>query len=198
MVSLISCGLQKVPTLLAPAGHVGPADRARPERVRYLRERRARRMEPRGHLGGTARRAVRAICPGPTARAFDDFFWAEVNSRLATRTSRRSSIACGQLTAPTVSTSTAVSAPRWSAATLLQLEEPLRVDDEAAALIHFLSLSRHIARPRSTGSATATIWASTSLPSWPGCAFLLLIRSPSDSAESFLARDAFWAALLGR
>ena len=36
------------------------------------------------------------------------------------------------------------------------------------------------------------------LPAWPGCAFLLLIRSPSDSAESFLARDAFWAAMLGR
>jgi hypothetical protein len=32
----------------------------------------------------------------------------------------------------------------------------------------------------------------------PGHAFLLLAMSPSDSADSFLARDAFFAAMLGQ
>ncbi len=32
----------------------------------------------------------------------------------------------------------------------------------------------------------------------PGFAFLFLILYPNDSAESFMARDAFWAAMLGR
>lgn len=31
----------------------------------------------------------------------------------------------------------------------------------------------------------------------PGYAFLLLTLCPNDSAESFMARDAFWAAMLG-
>ena len=32
----------------------------------------------------------------------------------------------------------------------------------------------------------------------PGFAFMLLTLYPNDSAESFMARDAFWTALLGR
>jgi len=32
----------------------------------------------------------------------------------------------------------------------------------------------------------------------PGYAFLLLTLFPNDSAESFMARDAFWTAMLGR
>jgi hypothetical protein len=32
----------------------------------------------------------------------------------------------------------------------------------------------------------------------PGFAFMLLTLYPNDSAESFMARDAFWAAMLGR
>jgi hypothetical protein len=32
----------------------------------------------------------------------------------------------------------------------------------------------------------------------PGFAFVFLAASPSDSAASFMARDAFWAAMLGR
>ena len=85
-----------------------------------------------------------------------------------------------------------------TAATLLQLDERERVADEAAALIHFFSRSERTAKPRRTGSAPGIIWAWPPPASWPGCAFLLLILSPSDSAESFLARDAFWAAMLGR
>lgn len=81
---------------------------------------------------------------------------------------------------------------------LLLLDDAAQVEHEAAALMHFFSLEdRH--------QEAAVAWIgdghherlAASLPSWPGCAFVLLILSPSDSAESFLARDAFWAAMLG-
>jgi arabinofuranan 3-O-arabinosyltransferase len=85
------------------------------------------------------------------------------------------------------------------AAALLLLGDPPRVHDEAAALVHFLSLQREHQEAALDwiGDGHHTLLAGR-LPSWPGCAFLLLILSPSDSAESFLARDAFWAAMLGR
>ena len=81
----------------------------------------------------------------------------------------------------------------------MQLDEPLGVADEGAALIHYFS-----AEPAHREAALEWIGAghhhglASRLPAWPGCAFLLLILSPSDSAESFIARDAFWTAMLGR
>ena len=85
-----------------------------------------------------------------------------------------------------------------TAATLLQLDERERVADEAAALIHFFSLEEaHREAAQDWIGAGHHLGLAASLASWPGCAFLLLILSPSDSAESFLARDAFWAAMLG-
>jgi hypothetical protein len=45
-------------------------------------------------------------------------------------------------------------------------------------------------------AATAVLQAQ--LTGLPGFAFMLLTLYPNDSAESFMARDAFWTALLGR
>ena len=86
-----------------------------------------------------------------------------------------------------------------TAATLLQLAEPVRVVEAAAALIHLFSLeTAHREAAQEWLGAQDHSGLATSLAGRPGCAFLLLILSPSDSAESFLARDAFWAAMLGR
>jgi hypothetical protein len=134
------------------------------------------------------------------AKAFDRFFWAAAKSRLTTE----------DVTAIVNRQSGSVSDPaRVEAytrycravvtATLLSLDDSRSCDDEAAALVHYFSLDR-------THQEAAVEWIGNGhqvelegrLPNWPGCAFLLLILSPSDSAESFLARDAFWAAMLGR
>lgn len=134
------------------------------------------------------------------ARAFDEFYWAEARRRLATDAitaivNRQSAKLaqmdriegygrfCGAVTA----------------AVLLQLDERHALADEAAALIHYFSRDpAHREAAQDWIGAGHHLGLAASLASWPGCAFLLLILSPSDSAESFLARDAFWAAMLGR
>lgn len=134
------------------------------------------------------------------AGAFDAFYWAEARRRLATdditaivnrQAGRRAEQEridaygrfCGAVTA----------------ATLLQLDDRAAVADVAAALIHGFSLEpAHREAAQEWIGAGHHLGLAASLASWPGCAFLLLILSPSDSAESFLARDAFWAAMLGR
>jgi hypothetical protein len=143
---------------------------------------------------------VRYLPWADRAKAFDRFFWAVARSRLTTE----------DVTAIVNRQSGSVSDPaRIEAytrycraivtATLLSLDDSKSCDDAAAALVHFFSLDR-------THQEAAVDWIGNGhhaefagrLPGWPGCAFLLLILSPSDSAESFLARDAFWAAMLGR
>lgn len=44
----------------------------------------------------------------------------------------------------------------------------------------------------------AATFLQAQLTKLPGFAFMLLTLYPNDSAESFMARDAFWAAMLGR
>ncbi len=71
-----------------------------------------------------------------------------------------------------------------------------RQPEEALALL----LSRHAAHQE-----TALGWIQTGgferlrtvLARLPGFAFLILAVYPNDSAESFMARDAFWTAMLG-
>jgi hypothetical protein len=134
------------------------------------------------------------------ARLFDGFFWAEAKRRLTN----------ADVTAIVNRQPSSLAHPvrvddylRFCRATvtavLLLVNDPLRVNDEAAALAHFLSSDRdhQEAAVSWIGDGHEALLARC-LPGWPGCAFLLLILSPSDSAESFLARDAFWAAMLGR
>jgi hypothetical protein len=133
------------------------------------------------------------------AAAFE-FYWAEARRRLAT----------DDITAIVNRQAGKIAEPERidlygrffgavTAAALMQLDDRAPLADPAAALIYFFSLE-----PAHRDTAVDWIGAghhqglADSLASWPGCAFLLLILSPSDSAESFLARDAFWAAMLGR
>ena len=134
------------------------------------------------------------------AKAFDELYWSEARRRLATDAitaivNRQSAM----LADPGVIVAYGRFCGAVTTAVLLQLDEPLAVDEEAAALIHFFSLAdRHREAAIAWIGERHQLGLAASLPSWPGCAFLLLILSPSDSAESFMARDAFWAAMLGR
>lgn len=74
---------------------------------------------------------------------------------------------------------------------------PIRCDAHALALL---------LTDREDAQRTALEWLERdggaplagALAARPGHAFLLLARSPSDTAHSFVARDAFFAAMLGR
>jgi hypothetical protein len=134
------------------------------------------------------------------ATAFDEFYWAEARRRLATDditaiVNRQA----GKIAEPERIDLYGRFCGAVTAATLMQLDDRAPLADPAAALIHFFSLEPvHRDRAVDWIGAGHHQGLAASLASWPGCAFLLLILSPSDSAESFLARDAFWAAMLGR
>ena len=82
---------------------------------------------------------------------------------------------------------------------LIGLDEPARIEDEAAALTYRLSLlPTHNEAARAWTDGRQPQGAGHELARRPGFAFLLLALSPDDSAESFMARDAFFAAMLGR
>ena len=135
------------------------------------------------------------------ARAFDSFFWSEASRQLTkeavTAIVNRQQAAA--LADPAPVEAYARFCRACATAALLLLDDPVRIQDEAAALARFFSLepAHQDAALDWIGDGHHTMLA-RGLPSWPGCAFLLLILSPSDSAESFLARDAFWAAMLGQ
>ena len=134
------------------------------------------------------------------AKAFDELYWTEARRRLATDAItaivNRQAVT---LADPGLIASYGRFCGAVTTAVLLQLDEPLAIDEDAAALIHFFSLvDRHREAAIDWIGNRHQLGLAASLPSWPGCAFLLLILSPSDSAESFMARDAFWAAMLGR
>lgn len=160
---------------------------------------------PESWNGATARArrlaaAIRYLPWIERAYIFDAFFWNEAQSRLAEReitavVNRRShSLAGSSSFKDYVYFCRAV-----VTATLQALDDALSIQDEAAALIHFFSLNR-------AHQEAAVSWIGEDhheelierLPSWPGCAFLLLALSPNDSAESFIARDAFRTAILGQ
>jgi hypothetical protein len=168
--------------------------------VRYLRQALPGDWDRAATTANRLAEATRYLLWADRARAFDEFFWAEARCRLSsedvTAIVNRKAILLvdpGRVDDYTRFCAAVV------AAALLLLDEPVRVADEAAALVHFLSLDEeHREAAIDWIGAGHHLGLDQCLPSWPGCAFLLLIRSPSDSAESFLARDAFWAAMLGR
>jgi hypothetical protein len=171
-----------------------------PRALRYLRD--VLPAEWNRAASAAALLASRArYLPWPDrARAFDEFYWAEARRRLATDAitaivNRQSA----KLAQPERIDAYGRFCGAVTAAALVQLDERERLAEEAAALIHFFSLdAAHREAAQDWIGAGHHRGLAISLASWPGCAFLLLILSPSDSAESFLARDAFWAAMLGR
>lgn len=167
--------------------------------VRYLRSVLPEDWDRAADVVGRLAEEVRYLPWADRVRALDAFFWAEAKARLPTE----------DVTAIVNRQVAAIADPaplaRYTAfcravvtAMLLTLDDSARIEDEAAALVHFFSQDR-------IHQEAAVEWIGDGhqdflqrrLPAWPGCAFLLLILSPSDSAESFLARDAFWAAMLG-
>ena len=168
--------------------------------VRYLRQEVPEDWDRAADAAGLLAETGRYLPWSDRADAFDAFFWTEAKRRLASDditaiVNRQAAL----LSEPVRIEAYATFCGAVTAAALLQLDEPLRVEDEAAALIHFFARSE-------PHREAALAWIgdghhlnlASRLPAWPGCAFLLLILSPSDSAESFLARDAFWAAMLGQ
>jgi hypothetical protein len=84
-------------------------------------------------------------------------------------------------------------------AVLLELAERLEISNPHQALIYLLSRELRFAK-------AAALWAAEhgmapverALPDLPGHALVLLAASPNDTAGRFLARDAFWAAVMKR
>jgi hypothetical protein len=84
-------------------------------------------------------------------------------------------------------------------AVLAELPEERKVGNPQQALTHLLSGELHLAR-------TAAGWTAEhgvaplqhALRELPGYALVLLAASPNDTAERFMARDAFWAAVMKR
>jgi hypothetical protein len=84
-------------------------------------------------------------------------------------------------------------------ATLIALQERRPVEDVHHALVRMVSLrpeDRDLARDWLDGQPARVL--DETLVGLPGLAFLLLTGSSADSALSFTARDAFWAAMLGQ
>lgn len=168
--------------------------------VRYLRRALPDAWDRAAATAAELAESTRYLPWNDRARVFDDFFWAETGRRLS---SEEVTAIVNRKVGPLAAAGRVEDHTRFCAAVvaaaILQLDEPLRIEDEAAAMIHFLSLDEaHREAAVDWIGAGHHLGFDQRLPSWPGCAFLLLIRSPSDSAESFLARDAFWAAMLGR
>jgi hypothetical protein len=169
--------------------------------VQYLRRALPDRWDEAAGAAERLAHGTRYLPWGDRARAFDEFFWGEAKSRLTTEdVTAIVNRQAGSLADPGRVEAYTRFCRASVAAALLLLGDPPRVHDEAAALVHFLSLQRQHQEAALDwiGDGSHHTLLAGRLPSWPGCAFLLLILSPSDSAESFLARDAFWAAMLGR
>lgn len=167
----------------------------------YLRRALPESWDEATDLVGRLAEEIRYLPWPDRARAFDRVFWGEARARLpkedvtAIINRQAASVADpAQLRCYTQFCRAVVTA------TLMLLEDRPLVDHEAAAIIHFFSLEpghQELAAEWVGGDGRQERLAG-GLCAWPGCAFLLLILSPSDSAESFLARDAFWAAMLGQ
>ena len=78
------------------------------------------------------------------------------------------------------------------------LPETVRIDGPASALTYRLSTVRQHAEPAEAWLDGAGFDSMPGeLARRPGYSFLILTLSPNDSAESFIARDSFFAAMLG-
>lgn len=168
--------------------------------VRYLRGVLSEDWDRAADAAGELADKTRYLPWADRTRVLDAFLWAQARDRLTkedvTAIVNRQMANIGD---PSRVDSYVLFCRAVVSATLHLLEEVTRIEHEAAALVLYLSLEeRH--------RELALDWIgdghhkelAEGLPAWPGCAFLLLILSPSDSAESFLARDAFWAAMLGQ
>jgi hypothetical protein len=133
------------------------------------------------------------------AKLLDEYLWMEARARLSTdgvtavvnrhpETFRRAHPAVAYAT--------------WCTAIVASVLQLLGEDGRAGCAEHALTLllSR---RPEHRDAADAWLVGATpeelqrELARLPGYAFLLLTLCPNDSAESFIARDAFWTAMLG-
>lgn len=82
---------------------------------------------------------------------------------------------------------------------LLQLKEPRDIASPFHAMALLLSRkTEHQQLAASWVRAMGHDALEGTMNSMPGFAFMFLATYPNDSAESFMARDAFWAAMLGR
>lgn len=147
---------------------------------------------------GLARRLQYLSWPD-RAKLLDDYLWVEARSRLSTdgvtavvnrhpETFRRGH--------PSVAYAT------WCTAIVASVLQLLGEDGRASCAEHALTL---LLSRRAEHHDAADHWLAQVTPEQlqrelsklPGYAFLLLTLSPNDTAESFMARDAFWAAMLG-
>ncbi len=168
--------------------------------VRYLRGVLSDEWDRAADAAGELADEIRNLPWADRARTLDGFIWAQARDRLTkedvTAIVNRQ-MAC--VADPGRVDGYALFCRAVVSATLHLLEATTVIEHEAAALVHFFSIE---AKHREL----ALDWIgdghhnrlAEGLPAWPGCAFLLLILSPNDSAESFLARDAFWAAMRGK
>jgi hypothetical protein len=84
-------------------------------------------------------------------------------------------------------------------AVLLDLDERRDVINPHQALTYLVTRHVPFARAAAAWSAKAgTAPIRQALAELPGYALVLLAMSPNDTAERFLARDAFWAAVMKR
>ena len=84
-------------------------------------------------------------------------------------------------------------------AVLLELDEQHAVAGPQQALTYLLS--REVAFARAAAAWTARFGMAPierALVELPGYALVLLAASPNDTAERFMARDAFWTAVMKR
>jgi hypothetical protein len=133
------------------------------------------------------------------AKLLDEYLWAEARARLSTdgitavvnrhaQTFRR----------PHPSTAYATWCSAIVTTVLLLLDEPGPVAGAPQALTFLLSQRpEHRAAVSDWLPGVAPEELQRELAGLPGYAFLLLTVCPNDTAESFMARDAFWTAMLG-
>ncbi|MCS6877698.1 MAG: hypothetical protein N2038_03370 [Geminicoccaceae bacterium] len=133
------------------------------------------------------------------ARVLDDYLWAQARERLSTDGVTAVVNRHAEAFRPGhPSRGYAVWCQSIVSAVLVLLEEAGPVLCAPQALTCLLSL-------RPEHRALVDPWLAETTPEelhrelarLPGYAFLLLTLCPNDSAESFMARDAFWRAMLG-
>ncbi len=133
------------------------------------------------------------------ARVLDEFFGAEARSRLpidlVTAIVNRQVTALGSRSVDGY----ARLCTHVLTGTLIALDEPPDIAAVEQALTYVLSRRpEHQQAALDWIAATRCLVLQDHLARLPGYAFLLLTVSENDSAETFMARDAFWSAVSGR
>ncbi len=84
-------------------------------------------------------------------------------------------------------------------AVLLDLAERLEISTPHQALVYLLTCDLRFAKAAALWTADHGMASvEQALRELPGHALVLLAASPNDTAERFMARDAFWAAVMKR